>query len=57
MKLSLTGSMLLALAVAPGLHAQFTSGSTGTDGALNYTTRGEPDTSTRKCFGTQSSRR
>jgi hypothetical protein len=44
MKLSLTGSMLWALAMAPGLapalHAQFTSGSTGSDGALSYTTAG-----------------
>jgi len=32
--------MVAALAIAPALHAQFSSGSTGSDGALNYTTAG-----------------
>ena len=41
MKASLTLWLLLALAVmTPALHAQFSSGSNGSDGALNYTTPG-----------------
>jgi hypothetical protein len=40
MRSALTGLFLLALAVAPAARAQFSSGSTGSDGALTYTTAG-----------------
>ena len=40
MRPSLTRLLALALAITPALHAQFSSGSTGSDGALSYTTAG-----------------
>jgi hypothetical protein len=40
MRSVLTGLFLLALAIAPAARAQFSSGSTGSDGALNFTTAG-----------------
>ena len=40
MKRSLTPFLALALAVTPAVRAQFNSGSTGSDGALNLTTAG-----------------
>jgi len=40
MKLSSIRLLALALAIAPALHGQFSSGSTGSDGALNLTTPG-----------------
>jgi hypothetical protein len=40
MRSALTGLFLLALAIAPAARAQFSSGSTGSDGALNYPTPG-----------------
>src|SRR5580658_228940 len=40
MKRSLTRLLLFALALAPAMHAQFSSGSTGADGALTLTTAG-----------------
>ena len=39
MKLSVTGLMLMAVAIAP-LRAQFSSGSNNSDGALSFTTPG-----------------
>lgn len=40
MRTSLKSLLLLTLAIAPALRAQFNSGSNGSDGALNYTTAG-----------------
>jgi hypothetical protein len=40
MKLSLTRLLVFALMITPVLRAQFSSGSTGSDGALNVTTPG-----------------
>jgi hypothetical protein len=40
MRLSMTRLWIFGLAIAPALHAQFSSGSTGSDGALNLTTPG-----------------